>query len=92
MNFFTDYDYVTLDNYTSDPYRLVEEHDEPLSDYVFSIYLNKNLPSGGVFLLQVTAIAGENMLTRTEQVKVVINSPPIVGEVKVSNCTHHSYT
>lgn len=78
---------MPLDNFTSLPQRLVEESDEPLSNYVFSLYLDQGLPAGGRFLIQVTAIAGES---RTEQVKVTVNSPPMIGEVKVSCQGYHS--
>lgn len=81
---------MPLDNFTSLPQRLVEESDEPLSNYVFSLYLDQGLPAGGRFLLQVTAIAGESMLSRTEQVTVTVNSPPMIGEVKVSCQGYHS--
>lgn len=81
---------MPLDNFTSLPQRLVEESEEPLSNYVFSLYLDQGLPVGGRFLIQVTAIAGESMLSRTEQVKVTVNSPPIIGEVKVSCQGYHS--
>lgn len=81
---------MPLDNFTSLPQRLVEESDEPLSNYVFSLYLDQGLPAGGRFLLQVTAIAGESMLSRTEQVTVTVNSPPMIGEVKVSFQGYHS--
>ncbi|XP_062615785.1 uncharacterized protein LOC134277467 [Saccostrea cucullata] len=78
------YDYVSLENHTSNPSRLVQEMKEPLRNYVFSLYLDKGLPSGGMFSLEVTAIAGESMLSRTERVKVTVNSPPMIGEVKIS--------
>lgn len=81
---------MPLDNFTSLPQRLVEESDEPLINYVFSLYLDQGLPAGGRFLLQVTAIAGESMLSRTEQVTVTVNSPPMIGEVKVSCHGYHS--
>jgi hypothetical protein len=82
--FTTGYDYVRVDNYTSYPSRLQQMSVEALNNYIFSLYLDKGLPSGGIFPLQVTASAGDHMLTRTELVVVTVNAPPLTGEVKVS--------
>ncbi|KAK3096542.1 hypothetical protein FSP39_001147, partial [Pinctada imbricata] len=63
---------------------LIFESDTSLSDYDFSLYLPGNLPTSGQLVLAITAVAGEELLTTTEAVTIIINSPPMIGGVQIT--------
>ena len=71
---------------------LTHQSANPLSNYDFSLYLPGDLPVTGQLRLAVTAVAGDEQLTSSEEVLVNFNAPPTTGNVQVRNALYIIYS